>query len=156
LLVVTGEEDEDWGFNGQIEAAEEMVKNGGLVTYAQDMDAGHYMNDYKANTLTFEFINRAFELKVPEISEYNGKAPTLNTISQQDGYFGHGTYSVDSDGKYTYTMPEYLSAQKYSEKQAEDSNYVAQAWLFDEDFAAKWKEFNETGFIENLGYDYKY
>ena len=155
ILIITGELDEAYGYQGQIECAEDMAANGGAVVFAQDPDAGHGPNANKSNTLVFAFIDSAYQAKVPEITGYDDNLITLNRLDMSKGFYGFGSYTKDEKGLYKYSDCQYISSEEYRKRKAEDESFQVQSWLFDEDFAKKWVEFNTTGFITLLPYNYQ-
>lgn len=155
MLIITGELDETYGYQGQIECAEDMTAQGGAVIFAQDPGAGHGPNEHKSNTIVFSFIDKAYKAKVPEITEYNGSLITLNQLDVSKGFYGYGSYTKNEKGLYKYSDYQCISNEEYLEKKAEDETFKVQSWLFDQEFAIEWVEFNETGFITLLPYAYQ-
>lgn len=152
LFVITGENDDAYGYNDQIHGAEDLLSEGALIEYIQDPNAGHFWNEYKSNTIMFEFLDKAYQAKVTGESSFT-EPVALNKINRETGYIGYGSYTEDSDGRYKFSPNGYMTYSEYLEKKSKDSSFKAHAWLFDEEYAQKWVEFNKNGIIET---DYPY
>lgn len=160
LFVITGEYDWEYGYEDQIFASERMLEQGALVQYVQDPDAGHWSNEYKSNTLMFEFLDKAYQAKVANATVDEDGTVTMGKIDRTEGYIGYGTYTVEDNDQsesgysYKYVPTGYMTYEEYLAEKEENPEFKAQAWLFDADYAEKWMEFNKNGIIE-VDYPYK-
>ena len=68
-----------------------------------------------------------------------------NDLSQQKWNYDANGY-VD-ETVYVYTNPRYMTYAQYKETLKTNSNFLAQAWLFNESFAKKWANFISKGTI---------
>ncbi len=158
VFIITGETDWDWGYHGQIHAAERIVKAGGVATYVQQKNAGHG-NMTTAEDIMLAFLDEAYKAKVKNATVVNG-VTVMPEIDLESGYIGYGTYTetvepkwnYDANGYvdetvYVYENPTYIPYAEAQEIIKNDSSFLAQSWLFNEDFAKKWVNFINKGTI---------
>ena len=160
LLVITGEYDWDYGYVDQIFASERMLEKGALVQYIQDPGATHGSTEYKSNTIMFEFLDKAYQAKVANAAVAEDGTVTMGKIDKTTGYIGYGEYTVEDSGQsksgyqYKYVPKGYMTYAEYLETKQTNPDFKAQAWLFDEEYAKDWMEFNINGVID-VDYPYK-
>ncbi len=160
IFVITGEFDWGYGYNGQIFASERLLEKGAFIQYIQDPNSGHFWNDYKSNTIMFEFLDRAYDLKISNSTVDEDGNTIMTLIDKTKGYIGYGEYTVtDSDESYSgyaykFVPTGYMTYEEYLELKSENPDFKAHAWLFDEEYAKDWVEFNKNGIID-VEYAYK-
>ena len=165
VFVIIGETDYAFGYNGHFETVQNMIstqsQNGGLAHFIQEPNVGHGHSGYKSNSIMFEFLDKAYQAKVKNATTDDDGNVVMDTIDKTKGYYGYGTWTwsqeyTTSDGTkqiYKFEPTGYLTYEEYKAKLEEDPDFKAQAWLFDEEYAQDWIEFNKNGIIET---DYAY
>lgn len=148
VFAITGEDDVAWGYHDQIHTAERMVAQGLPVTYVQHPGGGHG-GMTTTEDIMLAFLDEAYKAKVKNAT-VSGSGVTMNQVDIENGYIGYGDYTeTEQSGKmvYSYENPQYMTYTAYKETLKTNSSFLAQAWLFNEDFAKKWVNFNKTGSI---------
>lgn len=141
ILIVTGELDKEYGYQGQIECAEDMVARGGAAVFVQEPGGGHGWNE-RILDLLFSFIESAYAAKFPEDKGDRPAAPKPGRLDLEKGFYGYGTYEKDEKGFYRYLGHQYVDSAGYLVMQRDEASFRAQSWLFDGHIAEKWIEAN--------------
>ncbi len=117
-----------------------LVNEGYPVTYSLAAGADHGSGGAVMDScIIFPFLERAYEARVPQGADFSQGSATLNSIDFNSGYYG------DLSNVYDYFMTSGETKEYEYGKIGEYTNDTNEySWLFDEDFAALWKEYSET------------
>lgn len=160
-LLIEGELDTSYGMgtHGHFEAAQRMRKNGALIHYVMDPNAGHGPNQWKSNSIIYAFWNAAFNLRIPADADPTQGMIKLNTVDENTGYIGTiETTTLDTtinaDGNkviqdriFAGTFVPYAKAYPSADSEITDG-----AWLPTQTYAEQWAQFLDKGVVAGIDY----
>lgn len=162
IMVNQGELDAYGNNDQQWELSREFNESGCLINYTLDPGASHGSDNWKVLSIMFPFLEKAYAARVPENANIAAAKPQLKDIDRSSGLLGNidrckeyimtakpNGDSLEWGSKDLMITPKTYTVNLYTNGKAVDS------WLFDNEYAAMWKEFSETGTVTGVLDNYR-